>query len=353
MPTMFNSITIKEMKSSTILTEKTKVKIAFLNVYILWGATYFAIVFAMKGFPPFVLSSIRFFIAGSLLLSWRLLKGEQVPSLKNIGVNGLSGILVIVTGTGIVSWAQQYISSSEAAILGATQPFFFILFDKKQWKSYFSNRLIIAGLAIGFLGLYLFLQQSSKTTNSSDNFEKLFAYLALIVSAACWVAGTLLSKNNGKKYNSTVFMNTGVQLLTASLVTSIISYLNGTWQTFHPTSVPLESWFSLLFLILGGSIISYLSFVSLISKRPAAIVGTFTYVNPVVAVVLGVLFLDEGMTLVQILSLLVILSGVLMTNISNYQLSRKQRIKLLKLKYTIRHMFFIPRYRLSTIVSKN
>jgi drug/metabolite transporter (DMT)-like permease len=340
------------MSINNFTKEKIKVTIAFLNVYILWGATYFAIVYALKGFPPFVLSSIRFLIAGLVLLSWRLMKGEKIPSLKNIGINGFSGILILVAGTGMVSWAQQYISSSEAAILGATQPFFFILFDKKQWKIYFSNKLILAGLIIGFFGLFLFVHQSQNGSEKGEQLQQIIAYVVLIFSAACWVAGALLSKRNGEKSTSSVFMNTVWQLLAASIITAIISTFQGDWNRVNFTTVPLEAWLGLLFLIVGGSLISYISFVWLISKRPAAIVSTFTYVNPVVAVILGVVFLGEFMTRIQLLSLFIILIGVLLTNVSSYKLTRTKRVKLARIKFIIWNLFFIPRYKINYAIEK-
>ena len=325
--------------------EKLKVWIAFLNVYILWGATYFAISFAIKGLPPFVLSSIRFIIAGGILLTWRLQRGEKLPSIKNIFEGSISGILVLVAGTGMVSWAQQYITSSEAAILGATQPFFFLLFDKKQWKIYFTNKLIVGGLIIGFIGLYLFINQPDENVTSADRQGQIIAYLVLIVSAASWVAGSLYSKRNTEKYNSSVFMNTAIQLIAASVITSIIASLQGDWTKVDYSNVPLSAWGGLIFLIFGGSIFSYLSFTWLITKRPAAIVSTFTYVNPVVAVILGTLFLGEYMTGLQVISLLIILIGVLLTNVHNYKLSRRQKVKLAKIKYALLEVFFVPRFK--------
>ena len=341
------------MSINNIDKEKLKVTIAFLNVYILWGATYFAIVFALKGFPPFVLSSIRFFTAGLILLVWRLSKGEKIPSFKNITSNGLSGILILVTGTGMVSWAQQYISSSEAAILGATQPFFFILFDKKQWNIYFSNKLILSGLIIGFFGLFLFVHQSNSGAEEGEKFQQIIAYLALVASAACWVLGALFSKRNGERFDSSVFMNTVWQLIAASFVTSIIAGVQGDWVKFEISNVGYEAWLGLLFLIVGGSIVSYISFVWLISKRPAAIVSTFTYVNPVVAVVLGVVFLSEFMTGLQFFSLFIILTGVLLTNVYNYKLTRKQKVRLARVRYQLLDLIFIPRFKTLSYYSKN
>ena len=140
-------------------------------------------------------------------------------------------------------------------------------------------------------------------------------------------------------------MNTAIQLIAASVITSIIASLQGDWTKVDYSNVPLSAWGGLIFLIFGGSIFSYLSFTWLITKRPAAIVSTFTYVNPVVAVILGTLFLGEYMTGLQVISLLIILIGVLLTNVHNYKLSRRQKVKLAKIKYALLEVFFVPRFK--------
>ena len=136
-------------------------------------------------------------------------------------------------------------------------------------------------------------------------------------------------------------------------MTSIIAGFQGDWTNFEISNVGYEAWLGLLFLIVGGSIVSYISFVWLISKRPAAIVSTFTYVNPVVAVALGVVFLSEFMTALQFISLFIILTGVLLTNVHNYKLSRKQKVRLARVRCQLLDLIFIPRYKTLSYYSKN
>ncbi|PSR53104.1 EamA family transporter [Adhaeribacter arboris] len=292
------------------------VLVAFANIYIVWGSTYLAIVFGLDGIPPFILSFLRFLTAGLILFSWCLLKGEAFPTFKNWGRNTLCGSLMLVGGSGLVTWAEQFISSGSAAIIIATEPFWFILLDKKCWSTYFSQKLIIAGLLIGFFGVILFFVQSGNAASSSS--AQLTAYLVLLGSSVSWVVGSLLSKRGTGNSDSTI-MTTAEQLMAAGMVSLLISLFTKEWPGFSFAEVSLQAWGGLLFLIVMGSLVAYLSFVWLISVRPPALVSTHTYINPVVAVFLGGLFAAEKITLVQVGALLVILLGVLLTNIPGYK----------------------------------
>src|SRR5215217_8351035 len=116
------------------------VVLAFGAIYIVWGTTYLAILFGLEGFPPFVLSAVRFAVAGLLLLGWCLLRGERLPERRQWKVPVVSGIVMLVGGSGLVAWAEQYVTSGQAAIVIATEPFLFLLLDKKQWSFYFSRK---------------------------------------------------------------------------------------------------------------------------------------------------------------------------------------------------------------------
>jgi len=294
------------------------VVLAFINIYIVWGSTYLAIVFGLDGIPPFILSFMRFLTAGIILFGWCLLKGESFPSRRNVSRNAVCGTLMLVGGSGLVTWAEQYIPSGSAAILIATEPFWFVLLDKKCWATYFSHKLIIGGLLIGFTGVILFFVQPGKAGSLSGSEEHVLAYLVLLGSSVLWVVGSLLSKNSGDQKDSTV-MTTAQQLMAAGVVSFSISLFTQEWPDFSLAEVSLKAWGGLLFLIVMGSLVAYLSFVWLISVRPPALVSTHTYINPVVAVLLGGLFAAERITWGQVAALVIILVGVLLTNIPSYK----------------------------------
>lgn len=301
------------------------VAIAFTNIYIIWGSTFLAMSYGLTGFPPFILSGFRFLIAGIILFSLKLAKGESLPSPNDWKRNAVTGILILTGGTGLVAWAEQYVTATEAAITIATGPFWFIAIDKTNWQKYFSDRKIIIGLIIGFIGLLMFLKNSILGTGSVHYSRiRLIAFAMLSLSSISWVLGSLFSRNYPAT-KSTV-MNTAQQLLIAGIVSIIISTLRGEWTGFHFTSVQPNAWLGLLFLIIMGSIVTYLSYIWLLQVRPAAQVSTHIYINPVVAVFVGWLFTREIISVTQFVGLAIIIGGVLLTNSGKYKPSIRTKV---------------------------
>lgn len=298
--------------------------LAFANISIIWGSTFLAIVYALKGFPPFLLSGLRFFVAGMLLLIWRLAMGEKMPSWRNWGKNAISGALILGGGTGLIAWAEQYVSSSEAAIVSATAPFWFMALDGKNRKSYLADKLSLFGLLIGFGGLLLFVGNSLGATPAGANGSlRIVSFVMLALSAVSWVLGSLYSKNNPTS-GSTV-SNTAQQLIAGGGISLLVGLLLGEGKDFSVTQVPAEAWAGLIFLISMGSIVAYLSYVWLLQTASPVLVSTHTYINPVVAVFIGWLFLGESITGLQLAGLLIILLGVLFTNLSGYRIHIRLR----------------------------
>jgi len=288
---------------------------AFFNIYIIWGSTYLAVAFGIKGFPPFILVGLRYLMAGLILLAYCKIKGEKFPPVKTMGKLAVSGILMLVGGTGMIAWSEQYITSGQAAILIATEPLWFLLLDRKRWTIYFSDKFILSGLILGFGGIFLFLKSGQVQVNSSG--IALVATLVVLLSAVWWVLGSLIISNN--KGGSSIVMNSSIQLLAAAVVSGLIAIFTGEFTHFSFTNVPVESWLGLLFLIVFGSLIAYLSFVWLMTKRPPALVSTHTYVNPVVAVFLGWIFASEHLVKGQLAGLAIILVGIVLVNVPEYR----------------------------------
>lgn len=309
----------------------TKIKLqtflAFASVYLIWGTTFLAISYGLKGIPPFLLSGLRFSIAGIVLLFWRFSRKESAGSRVNWTRNGITGILILTGGTGLVAWGEQYISATEAAIAIATGPFWFIALDRKNWNSYFSNLTTVAGLIMGFAGLLLFFADSIGTTRQqANNTVRVLAFGVLALSSVSWVLGSLYAKR--RRADHSTFMNIAQQLLIAGVAALAISAVRGEWRDWTPAEVPLQSWLGLAFLVLLGSIVAYLSYIWLLSVKSPVLVSTHTYINPIVAVLAGWLFIDEHMSLIQLAGLAVILAGVLLTNASGYKLSKRFRVRI-------------------------
>jgi drug/metabolite transporter (DMT)-like permease len=317
---------------STIINNlKLRVLLAFVGIYIIWGTTYLAISYGLKGFPPFILSGFRFLVAGVIILLWLWKKGEKPNSLTNWYKNFIPGIFILAIGVGLVAWAEQYLSSTEAAIIMASEPFWFILLDKKNWKNYLSNPLVITGLVIGMGGLLLFLKDSLQNgAHTADNTMRYASFGILFISSLLWVLGSLFSKNRASSHS--IFMNVGQQLIIGGVASLIIASALGEWTVIDWSAIPLEAWSGLAYLIVFGSIIAYLSFIWLLSIKPPALVSTHTYVNPVVAVVFGWIIANENITGMQTIGLLVILLGVLLTNMINYKITKRSKVKWRKVE---------------------
>lgn len=290
------------------------VVLAFLAIYIVWGTTYVAILFGLEGFPPFLLSAFRFGIAGLLMLGWCVLRSERLPALRECKVPIIGGIIMLVGGSGLVTWAEQYVTSGQAAIVIATEPFLFLLLDKKRWAFYFTGKRIIAGLLLGFSGIVLFFLFAAAPAGRVVAAPwKLIGYAVLFISALLWVGGSLYTKSRAPERLSNT-STTAVQLLAAGLFSALVGAGTGEWKLFSLTAVSAKAWGGLLYLIVMGSLVAYLAFTWLLSIRPPALVSTHTYVNPVVAVIIGWFVAHEPITPVQIGALFLILAGVMLVN---------------------------------------
>lgn len=306
------------------------VPIAFTNIYIIWGLTFIAISYGLKGFPPFILAGFRFLIAGLLMLCYLQIKGEKADSFVNWRKNAITGILILTGGTGLVGWGEQYVSASEAAIAIATGPFWFIAIDRKNWKKYFSDKWIPIGLLLGFSGLLLFLGGSVTASNAhftTSSSLRIIAFVVLALSSIAWVLGSLYSKNNPASHST--FMNISQQLISAGIASLLIAIFRNEWSEFSITTIPFFAWLGLLFLIFFGSVIAYLSYIWLLSVKPAALVSTHTYVNPIVTVSAGALISKEILNSNQLIGLFIILIGVLLTNATKYfKLTNRSKVKI-------------------------
>ncbi len=294
-----------------------KTALAFASVYILWGITYFALKFGIRTIPPFLLSSMRFFIAGILLLGYSLVKGKKLPDFKSVVNNSFCGVLMLGGGTVSVAWAEQYVPSSTAAIIVSFLPFWFVVFDKRQWNYYINNKIIFIGLFLGFIGVFLltnFANTDTKDLNKPGH--AIFGIIAILCGGIAWTIGSLISKY--KTSSASLVMNGSIQMFATSFVCLVLSFITGELKTFSFAQVSSQSIFALAYLILMGSIAAYISYIYLLSVRPAVQVSTYVYINPLIAVLLGVVFANEAVNAVEVFSLLIILCGVLLVNIPKY-----------------------------------
>jgi drug/metabolite transporter (DMT)-like permease len=300
--------------------------IAFATVYVVWGSTYFFIRIAVHDIPPLLLGALRFFTAGLLLLVWCAIKGEKIFVKTNILHAAVSGVLLLCVGIGTVIWCEQTLPSAVVAIMVSAAPIWFVLLDKQKWSENFKSRSTIIGLLIGFAGvILLFSEQIIKSLSTPGSGSKLTAMLLLAVASIAWPLGSLYSKYKATQGSASV--NTAWQMLIAGLIFIPGSLLHGEIQHIVWQNISSGAWLALIYLILFGSIAAFSAYVWLLQVRPATQVSTYAYVNPVIAVILGIFFAHENISLLQIVGLIIILGSVLLINLAKYR--KEKRIKLI------------------------
>ncbi|HKO80620.1 MAG TPA: EamA family transporter [Chitinophagaceae bacterium] len=294
--------------------------IAFGIVYIVWGSTYFFIQKAIEHIPPFLMGAIRFVVAGILLMLWCALKKEKLFNPAQIKHAAITGVMLLFLGTGAVIWAEKTLPSSLVGMLVASEAIWLVMIDKANWKTNFKSGKTLLGLLIGFAGvLLLFSESSIKLASQAGGSEAIIGFIVLVIGTISWAGGSIYSKN--KSFGSST-VNSAWQMLVAGLVFIPASLLNNEWTDFQWQAVPASSWLSVLYLVVMGSLAGYSAYVWLLSVRPVTQVGTHVYVNPVVAVLLGVFFAGEKLSWMQVLGLGIILISVLLINLAKYKQSK-------------------------------
>ncbi len=267
---------------------------AFAAVYIFWGSTYLAIKYAIETLPPFLMAGSRFVFAGSILYVWaRLSKDYEKPSFKHWRTSFIVGTLLLLGGNGGVVLAQHYISSSLAALLVATEPFWIVLLSWLWLKGARPNWKVALGLFIGFVGVYLLIDGQSDGGAQSGT-EQIFGAFLVIAAAFSWATGSMYGLRATTPKSSA--LTAGMQMLSGGLVLTLVGIIKGEWTSFNIADVSADSWFALAYLIIFGSLIGFTAYSWLLKNAQPAMVATYAYVNPFIAVFLGWLIAGESFT---------------------------------------------------------
>ena len=288
--------------------------IAYFLIYVVWGSTYYFIGVALKGFSPFLLGALRFTVAGLVLLSWCWCRGEPVLKKTLIRKSAVSGIVLLFIDMAVVMLAQKYVSSSLVAIVASSTAIWIMALDVPMWSRNFCNPAVLAGIVIGFLGVtLLYFEQFNQSSNLNNHSE--YGILLLLFGCISWALGTLYAKyRSSGEEEVNAFAGSAWQMIFASLMFWICAGFSGNIAGTDLDTVPVSSWLSLIYLIVFGSILAYSAYIWLLKVRPATEVATHVYVNPFVAVVIGMTFGKEIVTWVQIAGLIVILFSVMLIN---------------------------------------
>lgn len=274
---------------------RVKVLIALLSVYFIWGSTYLAIRIALEGFPPFMMAGLRFLVTGGGLYLFLRIRGTTVPGYTQwIGASLVGGFLLL-GGNGGVVFAEQWVASGLAALGVATVPLWTVLFSGiwNRWPTRFEW----AGLLLGFAGIILLNFEGDLRASPAGA-------IALIIAAICWAFGSAWSRHlslpSGLMASAVEMIAGGILLLAASFLTG--EKMNG-FPAWHSIG-------ALFYLMIFGSLVGFSAYIYLLSRVRPALATSYAYVNPVIAVLLGVSLAGEQITAIGITAMVVILAGV-------------------------------------------
>ncbi|HEX8737821.1 MAG TPA: EamA family transporter [Pyrinomonadaceae bacterium] len=270
---------------------------AFAAVYIFWGSTYLAIKYAIETLPPFLMAGARFVFAGAILYVWaRVSKDYEKPTAAHWKTSFIVGTLLLLGGNGGVVFAEHYISSSLAALLVATEPFWIVLLGWLWLKGARPNLKVALGLVIGFLGVWLLIsgQGAGGAGASAIGSMQIISTVIIIGAALSWALGSIYGLRAPVPKSS--LLTAGMQMISGGAVLLLVSLLSGEWSKFSLAQVSTNSWFGLIYLIIFGSLVGFTAYSWLLKNAPPAMVATYAYVNPVIAVFLGWLIAGESFT---------------------------------------------------------
>jgi drug/metabolite transporter (DMT)-like permease len=288
-----------------------KTLLAFAIIYFVWGSTYLAIRVGVREVPPFLLAAMRFLIAGLLLYGWMIARGERSPTGRQWASASLLAILIFVLDYGLVFWAEQRVPSGVAAVMMATIPAFMALSEIILLRTQRLTLRLTLALLIGIGGVAVLMSGSLNLGGAPIDKE---GAAALIVASISWSVASVLSRK--LPLPPSKVMSSGAQMLAGGVFLALTAAALGEFRSFHPWAISRGAWLSLLYLIVAGSIIGYTAYVWLIHHESPTKVGTYAYVNPVVAVLVGYFLGGETIDPRTILGTLFVLISVVVITIT-------------------------------------
>jgi drug/metabolite transporter (DMT)-like permease len=286
-----------------------KTALAFAIIYFVWGSTFLAIRIGVHEVPPLILAAMRFLAAGIVLCGWMLAQGERWPTARQWLSASALAFLIFLMDYGLLFWAEQRVPSGIAAVMLATIPVFMALSEIVFLRTQKLTIRLALSLLIGIGGVAVLVSHSVNL--GGEPIDRPGA-VALIVAAITWSIASAFSRK--LPLPASKVMSSGAQMFAGGLQLTLAAVLFGEYRDFHPSAVSMRAWLALLYLIVFGSIIGFTAYVWLIHHQSPTKVGTYAYVNPVVAVLVGYFLGGEALGPRTILgTFLVLISVVVIT----------------------------------------
>ncbi|MGH8318375.1 MAG: EamA family transporter [Steroidobacteraceae bacterium] len=283
-----------------------KTLIAFAIIYLIWGSTFFAIRVGVHEVPPLLLAAVRFSIAGAVLFAWALARGERFPSRREWAAMSVVALLIFVVDYGLLFWAEERVPSGTAAVILATIPAFMALAEIIVLRTARLTLRLVLALLIG-LGGVVVLMDPALGMGGAPVYT--LGAAGLLIAALSWSGASVLTRK--LPMPSSKVMSAAAQMLLGGVFLWIIAAAAGEARGFHPAAVSSGAWIALAYLIVAGSIVGFTAYTWLIQHESPTRVGTYAYVNPVVAVVLGHFLGGELLNLRTVLGTVLVLAGVI------------------------------------------
>jgi len=298
-----------------MIKQNLKAYIAWINICIIWGTTYLAIRIGVDGLPPMLFAGVRWLIAGMILFSFLKMKGYKSPNKTEFFHNAVIGILLLGLGNGLVVVSEQWIESGLTALLITTTPFWMVGMESFLPGKTKINSFIIGGLILGLGGVALIFGSDIKYLFEPNHITGI---ITLTGAVFIWAAGTLYSKY--KKLSVHPLMSAAIQMLVAGVLQSVLGIIIGETNHIYITQSNL---LAMLYLIAFGSLIGYTSYIYAVSHLPVSLVSTYAYINPVIALFLGWLILNEALSLTIVFASIIILAGVYVVKLGTDKYKRE------------------------------
>ncbi|MGA7290984.1 MAG: EamA family transporter [Terriglobales bacterium] len=294
------------LMEATVRPPAWKTLLAFSIIYFVWGSTFLAIRVGVHEVPPLVLASMRFVVAGAVLSLWMKLKGIPSPSHREwIGASVLA-VLIFVVDYGLLFWAEQRVPSGIAAVMMATIPAFMALSEILILGTQRLTLRLAVALLVGIGGVLVLVSRSVGFGEAPINRA---GAIALVIAAVSWSIASALSRK--LPLPASKAMSSGAQMLAGGILLAVTAEILGEFRGFRILEVSSRAWFALAYLIVAGSIVGFTAYVWLIHHESPTKVGTYAYVNPVVAVIVGYFLGGETIGPRTLVGTLLVLASVI------------------------------------------
>ncbi|HLJ22632.1 MAG TPA: EamA family transporter [Candidatus Acidoferrales bacterium] len=280
---------------------------AFAIIYLVWGTTFLAIRIGVQEVPPFLLAAIRFAVAGAILCVWMRARGELFPTARQWMAAAAIALLIFVFDYGMLFWAEQRVPSGVAAVMLATIPAFLAIAEIIFLRTQRLTARLVVALLIGLGGVAVLMSRSLNLGGAP--IDKRGA-AALLVASISWAIGSVLTRK--VTLPPSKGMSSGAQMLAGGVLLALAAAVLGEFRDFHPMEVSRAAWLALLYLIVFGSIVAFTAYVWLIHHESPTKVGTYAYVNPLVAVLVGYFLGGEPLGARTILGTACVLASVIL-----------------------------------------